>query len=66
MEKRLVKIGEAAAMLGLTRWHNARVDSAVASERERLGAVYAKQLADAQAKADEKTQANANQKTVKS
>ena len=64
MEKRLVKIGEAAAMLGLTRWHNARVDSAVASER--LGAVYAKQLADAQAKADEKTQANANQKTVKS
>ena len=59
MEKRLVKIGEAAAMLGLTRWHNARVDSAVASERERLGAVYAKQLADAQAKADEKTQANA-------
>ena len=55
-----------AVMVGLTRWHNARVDSAVASERERLGAVYAKQLADAQAKADEKTQANANQKTVKS
>ena len=50
-----------AVMVGLTRWHNGRVDSAVARERVRLGAVYAKQLADAQAKADEKTQANATQ-----
>ena len=48
-----------AVMVGLTRWHNGRVDNAVAHERDRLGAVYAKQLADAQAKADEKTQANA-------
>ena len=48
-----------AVMVGLTRWHNGRVDDAVVAERDRLGAVYAKQLADAQAKADEKTQANA-------
>ena len=48
-----------AVMVGLTRWHNARVDSAVARERDRLGAVYAQELADAQTKADEKTQANA-------
>ena len=48
-----------AVMVGLTRWHNGRVDDAVARERDRLGAVYAQQLADAQAKADEKTKANA-------
>ena len=30
-----------AVMVGLTRWHNGRVDSAVARERDRLGAVYA-------------------------
>ena len=48
-----------AVMVGLTRWHNGRVDAAVARERDRLGAVYAQQLADAQTKADEKTQANA-------
>ena len=46
-------------MVGLTRWHNGRVDDAVAKERDRLGAVYAQEVADAQAKADEKTQANA-------
>ena len=50
-----------AVIVGLTRWHNWRVDDAVVAERDRLGAVYAKQLADAQAKADEKTQANATQ-----
>ena len=48
-------------MVGLTRWHNGRVDDAVAKERDRLGAVYAQDVADAQAKADEKTQANATQ-----
>ena len=48
-----------AVMVGLTRWHNGRVDDAVARERDRLGAVYAQELADAQAKADEKTKANA-------
>ena len=48
-----------AVMVGLTRWHNGRVDDAVVAERDRLGAVYAQELADAQAKADEKTQANA-------
>lgn len=48
-----------AVMVGLTRWHNGRVDDAVARERDRLGAVYAQELADAQAKATEKTQANA-------
>ena len=48
-------------MVGLTRWHNGRVDDAVAKERDRLGAVYAQEVADAQAKADEKTQANATQ-----
>ena len=48
-----------AVMVGLTRWHNGRVDDAVARERDRLGAVYAQELADAQAKADEQTKANA-------
>jgi len=48
-----------AVMVGLTRWHNGRVDDAVARERDRLGAVYAQQLADAQAKAEEKTKSNA-------
>ena len=48
-----------AVMVGLTRWHNGRVDSAVARERDRLGAVYAQELADAQAKADEITKSNA-------
>ena len=48
-----------AVMVGLTRWHNGRVDNAVAHERDRLSAVYAQELADAQAKADEKTQSNA-------
>lgn len=48
-----------AVMVGLTRWHNGRVDSAVARERDRLGAVYAQELADAQAKADEQTKTNA-------
>ena len=48
-----------AVMVGLTRWHNGRVDDAVARERDRLGAVYAQELADAQAKATEKTQSNA-------
>ena len=48
-----------AVMVGLTRWHNGRVDSAVARERDRLGAVYAQELADAQTKADEQTKANA-------
>ena len=49
-----------AVMVGLTRWHNGRVDDAVARERDRLGAVYAQELADAQAKADEKTKDNAS------
>lgn len=48
-----------AVMVGLTRWHNGRVDDAVARERDRLGAVYAQELADAQAKADALTKANA-------
>ena len=48
-----------AVMVGLTRWHNGRVDDAVVAERDRLGAVYAQELADAQTKATEKTQANA-------
>ena len=48
-----------AVMVGLTHWHNGRVDDAVVKERDRLGAVYAQELADAQAKATEKTQANA-------
>ena len=48
-----------AVMVGLTRWHNGRVDDAVVAERDRLGAVYAQELADAQAKADEKTKDNA-------
>ena len=48
-----------AVMVGLTRWHNGRVDDAVARERDRLGAIYAQELADAQAKADEKTKDNA-------
>ena len=50
-----------AVMVGLTRWHNGRVDDAVVAERDRLGAVYAQEVADAQAKATEKTQANATQ-----
>ncbi len=48
-----------AVMVGLTRWHSGRVDDAVARERDRLGAVYAQELADAQAKADEQTKSNA-------
>ena len=48
-----------AVMVGLTRWHNGRVDDAVARERDRLGAVYAQELADAQAKADALTKSNA-------
>ena len=48
-----------AVMVGLTRWHNGRVDSAVARERDRLGAVYAQELADAQAEADALTKSNA-------
>ena len=47
-----------AVMVGLTRWHNGRVDSAVARERDRLGAVYAQELADAQTKADALTKSN--------
>ena len=50
-----------AVMVGLTRWHNGRVDNAVAHERDRLGAVYAQEVADAQAKADALTKANATQ-----
>ena len=49
-----------AVMVGLTRWHNARVDSAVAHERDRLVAVYAQELADAQSKADALTKDNAS------
>lgn len=49
-----------AVMVGLTRWHNGRVDDAVARERGRLGAVYAQELADAQAKADALTKDNAS------
>ena len=48
-----------SVMVGLTRWHNGRVDDAVAHERDRLGAVYAQELADAQAKADALTKSNA-------
>ena len=48
-----------AVVVGLTRWHNGRVDAAVARERDRLGAVYAQQLADAQTKADALTKSNA-------
>lgn len=47
-----------AVTVGLTRWHSGRVDDAVECERDRLGAVYAQELADAQAKADEKTKDN--------
>ena len=50
-----------AVMVGLTRWHNGRVDNAVAHERDRLGAVYAQELADAQTKADALTKSNATQ-----
>ena len=50
-----------AVMVGLTRWHNGRVDDAVAKERDRLGAVYAQEVADAQAKADALTKSNATQ-----
>ena len=48
-----------AVMVGLTRWHNGRVDDAVTRERDRLGAVYAQELSDAQAKADALTKSNA-------
>ena len=48
-----------AVMVGLTRWHNARVDDAVVAERDRLGAVYAQELAAAQTKADALTKSNA-------
>ena len=48
-----------AVMVGLTRWHNGRVDDAVTKERDRLGAVYAQEVADAQTKADALTKANA-------
>ena len=48
-----------AVMVGLTRWHNGRVDNAVTKERDRLGAVYAQELADAQAEADALTKSNA-------
>ena len=50
-----------AVMVWLTRWHNGRVDDAVVAERDRLGAVYAQELADAQAKADALTKSNATQ-----
>ena len=50
-----------AVMVGLTRWHNGRVDDAVTKERDRLGAVYAQEVADAQAKADALTKSNATQ-----
>ena len=50
-----------AVMVGLTRWHNGRVDDAVTKERDRLGAVYAQEVADAQTKADALTKANATQ-----
>ena len=56
-----ILLGVVAMLVGLTRWHNGRVDDAVAHERDRLGAVYAQEVADAQAEADEKTQANATQ-----
>ena len=56
-----ILLGVVAILVGLTRWHNGRVDDAVAHERDRLGAVYAQEVADAQAEADEKTQANATQ-----
>ena len=48
-----------AVMVGLTRWHNGRVDAAVVKERDRLGAVYAQEVADAQAEADALTKSNA-------
>ena len=48
-----------AVMVWLTRWHNGRVDDAVVAERDRLGAVYAQELADAQAEADALTKSNA-------
>ena len=48
-----------AVMVGLTRWHNGRVDAAVVKERDRLGAVYAQELAAAQAEADALTKSNA-------
>ena len=56
-----ILLGVVAMLVGLTHWHNGRVDDAVVAERDRLGAVYAQEVADAQAKADEKTQANATQ-----
>ena len=56
-----ILLGVVAILVGLTHWHNGRVDAAVAKERDRLGAVYAQDVADAQTKADEKTQANATQ-----
>ena len=54
-----ILLGVVAMLVGLTHWHNGRVDAAVAKERDRLSAVYAQEVADAQAEADEKTQANA-------
>ena len=54
-----ILLGVVAMLVGLTHWHNGRVDAAVAKERDRLSAVYAQQLADAQTKANEKTQSNA-------
>lgn len=56
-----ILLGVVAMLVGLAHWHNGRVDAAVAKERDRLSAVYAQQLADAQTKANEKTQANATQ-----
>ena len=32
-----------AVMVGLTHWHNGRVDDAGGKERDRLGAVYAQE-----------------------
>ena len=49
-----------AVMVWLTRWHNGRVDDAVARERDRLGAVYAQELADAQVVAKNATTENAS------
>ena len=36
-----------AVMVGLTRWHNGRVDAAVVKERTRLTAVYEAQKTQA-------------------
>ena len=53
-----ILLGVVAMLVGLTHWHNGRVDNAVAHERDRLGAVYAQELADAQAEADALTKSN--------